>query len=65
MILTTLASIYLSGIAILVGILSVMRLLYRFGICEYPRFANDPVGHHEMREARPSPRCQVATTEAP
>jgi hypothetical protein len=41
MILTTLASIWLNGIAILVGILSVMRLLYRLGLCEPPSVAND------------------------
>jgi hypothetical protein len=41
MILTTLASIFLNGIAILIGTLSVMRLFYRMGICEPPSLAND------------------------
>ncbi len=41
MILETLASIWLNGIGILVGILSVMRLLYRLGLCEPPRLADD------------------------
>lgn len=41
MILTTLASIFLNGIGILIGILTVMRLLYRMGICEPPHLAND------------------------
>jgi hypothetical protein len=48
MILMTLASIFLNGFAILVGILSVMRLLYRFGICEPPRNSNDPVEYCQM-----------------
>jgi hypothetical protein len=48
MILMTLASIFLNGFAILVGILSVMRLLYRFGICEPPLNSNDPVEYYQM-----------------
>ncbi len=43
MILTTLALICFGGSTILVGVLSIMRLLYGFGICERPRFAHDPV----------------------
>ncbi len=55
MILATLASIFLNGFAILAGILSVMRLLYRFGICEPPHLANDPVERHQMCKAQPLP----------
>jgi hypothetical protein len=66
MILTTLASIFLNGIAIMVGTLSVMRLLYRFGICEPPRLANGPVENHQTREARPSPPLSdLTSTGAP
>jgi hypothetical protein len=54
MTLTMLASIFFKGSAILVGSLSIMRLLYRFGICEPPRLANDPIEHDPTREA-PAP----------
>jgi hypothetical protein len=42
MTLARVASIFFKGSAILVGSLSVMRLLYRLGICEPPRLAIDP-----------------------
>lgn len=49
MILETLASIGLNGIGILVGILSVMRLLYRSGLCDPPHLPNDDRGQRAFR----------------
>jgi hypothetical protein len=61
-ILVVLASIFFKGSAILVGSLSVMRLLYRFGICEPPRLANDLIEHDPMPE-HTSPAVSPATDD--
>jgi hypothetical protein len=61
MIFAMLTSIFLNGLAILVGLLGVMRLLYRFGICEPPHLASDPVECYRVSEARWPPHLSGLT----
>lgn len=42
MIFHLLVTVFLLGVALLLGILSVMRGLYAFGICQRPLIPNDP-----------------------
>jgi hypothetical protein len=61
MIFHTLVTVFFIGFALLLGILSVMRGLYSFGICQPPLIPSDSTARVSLDKYREQPQSILVT----